>query len=80
VQIDAIEPFTQFSNNNNQTEQTNDNSSLLLTITDGITTVKGITIDYIPDLRYSKSFTRKHSFYLLNSRLVLISDPVANYY
>jgi hypothetical protein len=51
VQIDAIELFNQFSNNNNQTEQTNDNSSLLLTITDGIITVKGITNDFIPDLR-----------------------------
>jgi hypothetical protein len=48
VQIDRIE----FSNNNiNQTEQIPTNSSLLLTLTDGITTVQGITIDSISDLR-----------------------------
>ncbi len=52
MQIDAIEPLNQFSNNNNnQTDQKNDNSSLLLTITDGNITVKGITNDSIPDLR-----------------------------
>ncbi len=50
MQIDAIE-FLNQSSNNNQTEQTNDNSSLILTITDGIKTVKGITTDSIPDLR-----------------------------
>ncbi len=61
MQIDAIEPTIQFSNNNNhQIEQTNDNSSLLLTITDGVTTVKGITNDDIPDLRYIKSFKEKN--------------------
>jgi hypothetical protein len=52
VQIDAIEPVIQFTNNNNiSKEQTNDNNSLLLTLTDGITTVKGLTNDYIPELR-----------------------------
>jgi len=65
VQIDAIEPTIQFSNNNHQTEQTNDNSSLLLTITDGITTVKGITNDNIPDLRYIKSFKEKNTFFII---------------
>jgi hypothetical protein len=49
VQVDGIQPLNSFSNN--QTEQTNDNSSLLLTITDGILTVKGVTTDSIPDLR-----------------------------
>jgi hypothetical protein len=46
VQVDGIQPLNSFSNN-----QTNDNSSLLLTITDGILTVKGVTTDSIPDLR-----------------------------
>ena len=41
VQVDFIEPF----------EQTPANSSLLLTLTDGITTVQGITIDSIPELK-----------------------------
>ncbi|CAF0750284.1 unnamed protein product [Adineta steineri] len=50
VQIDGIEPTIEFSNNN---QQTNDNSSLLLTLTDGIITVKGITIDDIPDLSFN---------------------------
>jgi hypothetical protein len=62
VQIDAIEPTIQFSNNN---QQTNDNSSLLLTITDGITTVKGITNDTIPDLRYIKLFKEKNTFFII---------------
>ncbi len=68
MQIDTIEPLIQFSNNNNnnQTEQTNDNSSLLLTLTDGITTAKGITIDYIPELRYIKLFEEKKSIIFLN--------------
>lgn len=50
MQIDAIELLNQFSNNDN-TNQTNDNSSFLLTITDGNVTIKGITNDLIPELR-----------------------------
>lgn len=50
MQIDAIELLNQFGNND-QINQTNDNSSLHLTITDGNAIVKAITNDPIPDLR-----------------------------
>jgi hypothetical protein len=43
VQIDSIEPFF------NQKEQNND--QILLTLTDGITTVTAITNDHIPNLK-----------------------------
>ena len=62
MQIDAIEPQIQFSNNN-QIEQTNDNNSLLLTIINGITTVQSITNDYIIELRYIKSSLKKLIFF-----------------
>jgi hypothetical protein len=52
VQIDAIEPQIQFSNNN-QLGQTNANSSVLLTITDGIISIQGITNDSIPNLSFN---------------------------
>lgn len=49
MQIDAIEPFIQI--NKNQNNQTNDNDHLLLTLTDGIQTVKAVTNDNIPSLK-----------------------------
>jgi hypothetical protein len=45
VQIDAIEI------SNNQNEQINDHGRLLLTLTDGIITVKALTNDFIPNLK-----------------------------
>ncbi|CAF1526720.1 unnamed protein product [Adineta ricciae] len=50
VQADAIESGIQFNTHNHSEEQTNNDSSLLLTLTDGCITVRGLTIDQIPDL------------------------------
>ncbi|CAF4494499.1 unnamed protein product, partial [Rotaria sp. Silwood1] len=70
VQIDSIDSITTFNNNKNQLEQTDDNNSLLLTITDGITTVKGITNDYIPNL----SFNIRPGCKLLLTGIISIKD------
>ena len=51
VQIEAIESLNQSVHDGHQNEQTHANSSLLLTVTDGMTTVQGMTNDTIPNLR-----------------------------
>lgn len=48
VQIDAIEPCSQMNTNQNEP---NGPSSLLLTITDGLITIKAVTNDAIPNLQ-----------------------------
>ncbi|CAF2125629.1 unnamed protein product [Rotaria magnacalcarata] len=70
VQIDSIELIANFNNNHHQSEQINDYSSFLLTITDGITTVKSITTDYIPKLNFN---IRPGCKLLLNGE-ILIKD------
>ncbi|CAF3725532.1 unnamed protein product [Adineta steineri] len=57
LQIDAIEPFIQI--NNDQNQQTNDNNYLILTLTDGIMTVKAITNDSIPNLTFNTKLGSK---------------------
>ncbi|CAF1153962.1 unnamed protein product [Rotaria sordida] len=68
VQIDAIEPCIQI--NNNQNEQTNDNEHIILTLTDGIRTVKAITNDHIPSLNFHTKIGSK----LLLTDLIEIKD------
>ena len=51
MQVDAIESGMQVNTHNHSEEQTNNDSSLLLTLTDGYITVRGLTIDQIPDLK-----------------------------
>ncbi|CAF2403546.1 unnamed protein product [Rotaria sp. Silwood2] len=68
VQIDAIEPFIQI--NNNQNEQTNDNDRIVLTLTDGIRTVKAITNDHIPSLNFNTKIGSK----LLLTDIITIKD------
>ncbi|CAF0984640.1 unnamed protein product [Rotaria sp. Silwood1] len=68
VQIDAIEPFIQITNNQN--EQTNDNDRLVLTLTDGIRSVKAITIDHFPSLNFNTKIGSK----LLLTDIIQIKD------
>ena len=53
MQVDLIELPNQLSNHDytHQIEQTSDDSSLLLTLTDGIITVQGVTNGPIPYLK-----------------------------
>ncbi|UJR20757.1 hypothetical protein I4U23_023875 [Adineta vaga] len=70
VQIVAIEPFIQISNDQN--EQTDQYDRLFLTLTDGYTTIQAITNDYIPNL----SFNTKSGSKLLLTDTIPIKNSV----